>query len=353
MTTYFTLQWCDRHLVLLDQRLLPSEVQYVDIFSAEETAEAIKNMTVRGAPAIGATAAYGIVLAAQTTLTSADVRRRVSEAGDLLLAARPTAVNLGWALQRMRRCLEACPLDTRPDDLTQALLAEANAIAEEDRQANRQIGLNALPLLPDTVTFIHHCNTGTLATVEYGTALGVIRAAHEHGKKVFVYVDETRPRLQGARLTAWELSQMGIPHKIIVDGAAAMVMRTLHVDAVVVGCDRVAANGDSANKIGTYSLAIAARAHGVPFYVVGPTSTVDLNTPSGAEIVIEERSADEITFIEGKAIAPQGADVFNPAFDVTPADLISAIITENGVCRPPYSTSLRAAVQSAHPDWVA
>lgn len=347
MSTYFTLQWELDHLVLLDQRRLPQEVVYVNLYNVEETAVAIHNMTVRGAPAIGATAAYGIVLAALAGWKdSLSLRMGVKQAAKILLAARPTAVNLGWALKRMVACLDALQMDS-PAELCAALLVEANAIADEDRRANRQMGLNALPLLPEEVTFLHHCNTGTLATVEYGTALGVIRTAHEHGKKVFVYVDETRPRLQGSRLTAWELQQLGIPYKIIVDGASGMVMKRCGVNAVVVGCDRVAANGDTANKIGTYNLALVARAHGVPFYVVGPTTTIDLETPTGDEIVIEERDSHEITHINGQSIAPRGAQVYNPAFDVTPAQYISAIITERGVCRPPYSISLPAVIQHA------
>jgi methylthioribose-1-phosphate isomerase len=348
MTAYFTLQWEDDHVVMLDQRLLPGEVRYIPIFSVEEMAEAIRNMTVRGAPAIGAAAAYGMALAALTADRKHEkVYEQAAAAQTLLFAARPTAVNLGWALRRMRRRLDSAAGGLNNAEMAQTLLAEAHAIAEEDRATNRRMAENALALLPDEVTFIHHCNTGTLATVEYGTALGVIRAAHEHGKKVLVYVDETRPRLQGARLTAWELTQLGIPYQIIVDGAAAAVMRTRHVDACVVGCDRVAANGDTANKIGTYNLSIVAKAHQVPFYVVGPTSTVDLETPTGAEIVIEERAPEEITEIEGRRIAPEGAQVFNPAFDVTLAANITAIITEEGVCRAPFIDSLRAAVQRA------
>lgn len=345
MSAYFTVRWESDHLVLLDQRRLPQEVVYVNFYNVEETAKAIQNMTVRGAPAIGATAAYGIVLAAlagyKDTLS---LHIGVQHAARILLAARPTAVNLEWALNRMMACLDALQTDSS-EKICTGLLAEANAIADEDRRANRQMGLNALALLPDEVTFLHHCNTGTLATVEYGTALGVIRTAHEHGKKVFVYVDETRPRLQGSRLTAWELQQLGIPYKIIVDGASGTVMKRCGVNAVVVGCDRVAANGDTANKIGTYNLALVARAHGVPFYVVGPTTTIDLNTPIGDKIVIEERDSQEITHIYGQAIAPDGAQVFNPAFDVTPAQYISAIITETGVCRPPYNVSLLEAVK--------
>jgi methylthioribose-1-phosphate isomerase len=231
-----------------------------------------------------------------------------------------------------------------PDLIRAVVLTEANTIASQEIANNMQIGINSLPLWPDEVTFLHHCNTGALATVDYGTALGVIRAAHEHGKKVFVYVDETRPRLQGARLTAWELEQLGIPYKIIADGASGYVLKHCNVTAVTVGCDRIAANGDTANKIGTYNLAIVARAHNVPFYVVGPTSTVDLQTPNGAAIPIEERDPEEITKIGSEWIAPRGAPAFNPAFDVTPAEYITAIITEQGIAYPPYDQTLREMV---------
>jgi methylthioribose-1-phosphate isomerase len=347
MPAFKTLEWKDDALTLLDQRLLPDEVRYLTLRSADEVAQAIRDMAVRGAPAIGAAAAFGLALAARTSpgADAAGLLADLRAAADRLQAARPTAVNLNWALTRVLRALENAPAD--PEAIRATALDEAQAVAEEDIRANRQIGLNALPLLPDEVTFIHHCNTGALATVDYGTALGVIRAAYEHGKKVFVYVDETRPRLQGARLTAWELQQLGIPHQIIVDGASGYVMKTRRVDAVVVGCDRVAANGDTANKIGTYNLALAARAHRVPFYVCGPTSTIDLNTPSGEQIPIEERPGEEITRIGGLRLAPAGSPALNPAFDITPAELISAIITEGGVARPPFDWSLPMVVAEA------
>ncbi len=346
MPAFKTLEWKDSALVLLDQRLLPQEVRYVELRSPAQVAAAIRDMTVRGAPAIGAAAAYGLALAAQASqaVSAVDLLEELRAAAELLQAARPTAVNLSWALARV---LQAAAAPADPDEMRAAVLREAHAIAESDVRANRQIGLNALPLLPDEVTFIHHCNTGALATVDYGTALGVIRAAHEHSKKVFVYVDETRPRLQGARLTAWELGQLGIPHQIIVDGASGYVMKTRRVDAVVVGCDRVAANGDTANKIGTYNLALAARAHRVPFYVCGPTSTIDLNTPRGEQIHIEQRPDEEVTHIAGQPLAPAGSPAFNPAFDITPAELISAIITEGGVARPPFDWSLPGVVAAA------
>lgn len=338
---YHTLQWRCGCLQLLDQRKLPHEVTYIDYSEAREVAAAIREMVVRGAPAIGATAAYGLALAALHSQASSceGVLTEVEKAGKMLKAARPTAVNLAWAVDRVLACLDAQSFKD-PADLQATVLAEADRIYEEDIRTNQQIGLNALPLIPENAVFIHHCNTGALATVDYGTALGVIRTAHEHGRHPFVYVDETRPRLQGARLTAWELEQLGIPYEIIVDGASGHVMRTRHVDLCTVGCDRVAANGDTANKVGTYNLALAAFAHQVPFYVVGPTSTVDLATPHGDAIPVEERPAEEITWIGREHIAPDGAHVFNPAFDITPARIITAIITEKGIARPPYEASL-------------
>ena len=233
------------------------------------------------------------------------------------------------------------------DQLRVATLSEADAIAADDVWTNKQIGLNAMELVPNNATIIHHCNTGSLATVDYGTALGVIRTAHEQGKNVHAYLDETRPRLQGASLSAWELLQLGVPHTVIVDGASGHIMRTRGVDLCVVGCDRVAANGDTANKIGTYNLALVAHAHGVPFYVAAPTSTIDLDTPSGDDIAIEERPAAEVTTIGGVQVTPDGANVANPAFDVTPAQYITAIITEMGIAYPPYTESLAALVAAA------
>jgi len=348
MSTYRTLEWRDNALILLDQRLLPHKISYQTLTTPEAVAEAIHNMTVRGAPAIGAAAAYGMALAAihAPAQSSAEILTALHQAAEVLRKSRPTAVNLGWAVQRILDLAIQHP-QASANELRNIILQEAHAIAEEDVQTNRQIGLNALALLPQEVTFIHHCNTGALATVDYGTALGIIRTAHEHGRKVFVYVDETRPRLQGARLTAWELQQLGIPFQIIVDGASGHIMRTRRVDAVVVGCDRVAANGDTANKIGTYNLALAANAHGVPFYVAAPTSTIDLSIANGEEIPIEERPEEEITSIESIPIAPKGAPAYNPAFDVTPAQYITAIITEAGIAYPPYTESLPLMVEKA------
>ena len=346
MAEYYPLTWQGDRLHLLDQRRLPLEVIYVDIHTVEETAEAIRNMTIRGAPAIGVAAAYGLVLAARQIAYQSDPIRQaeLKKAADLLHLARPTAVNLGWAINRMMACASA------HDQLSSTewyaiLLTEAERIEAEEVNSNRRIGQNALPLVPQSAVFFHHCNTGTLATIGYGTALGVIRAAHESGRNVFVYVDETRPRLQGARLTAWELQQWGIPFALLVDGASGHIMRTRHVDLVTFGCDRIAANGDVANKVGSYNLALAARAHRIPVYSVGPTSTIDLTIPSGDSIVIEERSADEITRIDGVQIAPPNTPVYNPAFDVTPAEYITAIITENGIVYPPYIDNLPNVVK--------
>ena len=347
MPPYRAIEWKNNRLILLDQRLLPHETVYVTLQDVSQVVSAIQEMTIRGAPAIGAAAAYGLALEAGKPFRSLnEIRDAIGEAGKILIAARPTAVNLAWAVQRV---LKSAHIPSLPDvdTVRRAVVAEAHAIANEEIRNNIQIGQNALPLWPETVTFLHHCNTGALATVDYGTALGVIRAAHEHGKKVMVYVDETRPRLQGARLTAWELEQLGIPYKIIADGASGHVLKHCGVNAVTVGCDRIAANGDTANKIGTYNLAIVARAHQVPFYVVGPTSTIDLNTSDGAAIPIEERSAEEITKIGAEWIAPRGAPAYNPAFDVTPAEYISAIITEQGIAYPPFTRSLHEMVAKA------
>jgi methylthioribose-1-phosphate isomerase len=353
MSSYHAIQWVDGTLRLIDQRELPQTLVHLDYHDYREVAKAIRTMVVRGAPAIGITAAYGMVLAAQQSQaeTVPALREDVEAAAAVLRKARPTAVNLSWALDRVLARANDLALGTVAE-VREAVLAEAHAIAEAEREANFQIGRNALPLVPQGATFVHHCNTGPLATGERGTALGVIIAAHEAGKDIHVYVDETRPRLQGARLTAWELQQWGIPHTVIVDGAAAHVMRTLGsvsgrgVDLCVVGCDRVAANGDTANKIGTYALALAAHAHGVPFYVVGPTSTIDMAMPSGDDIEIEERPAEEVTHVGECQIAPDGTQVANIAFDVTPARYITAIITEKGVAYPPFEETLAALMRA-------
>ncbi len=347
-TDFASLRWQDGVLRLLDQRLLPRQTVYRDLVDEHEVAAAIRSMTLRGAPLIGVAAAYGLALAARrsTARDVAALRTDLARAADLLLAARPTAANLTWAVDRVIRCTADERL-TSVADVQAAVLAEAERIAYEDVQVNRRIGQNALPLIPDRATVIHHCNTGSLASVGYGTALGIIRTAHEQGKRIHVLVDETRPRFQGARLTAWELLQLGIPHTVIVDGASGHFMRTRRVDCCLVGCDRVAANGDTANKIGTYNLALVARAHGVPFYVAAPTSTIDLSVPQGDAIPIEERPAEEVTHVGDEPITPEGSPIANPAFDVTPARYITAFVTEAGLAYPPFEISLPEIVARA------
>lgn len=345
--SYFTLKWLPEGKVrLIDQRILPMQVAYLDIDTPHAMADAIRTMVVRGAPAIGVSAAYGLALAAHHSQAknAAALWQELTQAGQVLKEARPTAVNLAWAVERVLKAAE--PYQQKDvHEMQTAVLQEASNMEHEDVETNQAIGRNALPLVPQNAVFIHHCNTGALATVDYGTALGVIRTAHEAGRDVFVYVDETRPRLQGARLTAWELTQLDIPHALIVDGAASYIMKNKKVDLVTVGCDRVAANGDTANKVGTYHLAVAAKYHRIPFYIVGPTSTVDLAIASGKDIPIEERGAEEILKVGEEQIALPGTQVCNPAFDVTPAELITAIITEKGVIYPPFDENLRRAIQ--------
>lgn len=324
---------------LLDQRRLPAEEVYVTLRSAPEVAEAIRQMVVRGAPAIGVTAAYGVALAASVAAAEGrDVRLEVEAACGVLVAARPTAVNLAWAVQRMRQVAVRTP----PAAMAAALEAEAARIHDEDLAACRAMGRHGAALVGDVATVLTHCNAGGLATAGYGTALGVIRAAVEQGKRVRVLADETRPFLQGSRLTAWELMRDGIDVALITDNMAGSFLHRGEVDLVVVGADRIAANGDVANKIGTYSVAVLAKENGVPFYVAAPRSTIDLACPDGDSIPIEEREAGEVTAPFGRAIAPEGVRVRNPAFDVTPARYVTAIVTEVGVLRPPYEEALRA-----------
>ena len=342
MNAFRSIEFLDEGLVrMLDQRKLPHETIYNDYKTAVEVAQAIKDMVIRGAPAIGAAAAYGMALTAhRSQAADADaLRLELATASKVLGESRPTAVNLFWALDRMNERIADPSLDT-VSALQKVTLAEAHAIAEEDVAINKAIGMNALPLIPDKATIIHHCNTGSLATVDYGTALGVIRTAHEQGKEILALLDETRPRLQGGRLSAYELKEQGVPFKVIVDGASGHFMRTLGVDLCVVGTDRVAANGDVANKIGTYNLAVVAHENGVPFYVAAPTTTIDMATKHGDEIEIEERPASEITHVGECQITPDGVEVGNPAFDVTPAKYITAIITEKGLVYPPFEESL-------------
>jgi methylthioribose-1-phosphate isomerase len=339
-----------RHaLLLLDQTRLPHETAIVTCTSAEDVANAIRCMQIRGAPAIGVAAAYGMVLATQATSTSDSdtYMHELEDAAAMLRQTRPTAVNLQWALERVLVRARNVSAQESVRAATEAIRELADSMADEDVQANRRMGAFGLQLVPSGANVLTHCNAGALATVDYGTALGVVRAAHEAGRGIHVYVDETRPFLQGARLTAWELQQLGVPMTLITDNMAGHFMSRGKVDLVVVGADRIAANGDVANKIGTYSLAVLARENGVPFYVAAPTSTVDLTLPSGAEIPIEERSSREVVEMGGRRIAPEGVTAAHPAFDVTPARLVTAIITERGILRPPYEQSLAEAVRAA------
>mmetsp|Transcript_30303 Transcript_30303/g.50945 ORF Transcript_30303/g.50945 Transcript_30303/m.50945 type:complete len:362 (-) Transcript_30303:31-1116(-) len=342
-----SVEWHDGVVKLIDQRVLPHEFVVKDYTTVEDIAKAIKDMVVRGAPAIGVTGAFGMALAAKNFSGSSrdDLIKLLKTTKDTLDAARPTAVNLMWATARMVEVAETLPLKVQ--ELKEALILEADCLAEEDVAINQRIGRFGASVIPDTANLIHHCNTGALATVDYGTALGIIFACHEQGKKIHVWVDETRPRLQGAKLTAWELMQKGIPMHLIADGAAGPLLRTGKVDAVVFGADRVTANGDVANKIGTYKLAVCARENGIPVYAAVPTSTIDLTLPHGDLIPIEERSADEVTTIGNTVVAPIGVPVFNPAFDVTPYKYLTGIVTEEGICYPPFTISLPRAVHAA------
>ena len=334
------VRWEDGRLVLIDQTRLPTEQVERACATWPEVAEAIRSLVVRGAPAIGVAAAFGVVLAARASRARdrGALQADLEEAIKGLAATRPTAVNLFWALDRMRRTAEAAP-DLPVAALADRLLVEAQAILTEDLAANRAMGAHGAALVPAGARVLTHCNAGALATAGYGTALGVIRAAHEAGRLAMVWVDETRPVMQGSRLTAWELATEGIPHRLISDVAAGFVMKRGEVDLVVTGADRIAANGDTANKIGTYSVAVLARHHRIPFYVAAPCSTIDPSIPTGEAIVIEERAAAEVRGVGGRQTAPTASPVWNPAFDVTPAELITAIVTERGVVRPPYHFS--------------
>lgn len=343
MAAIHSLYWQDGQLYLLDQNGLPDRIEYLTCRTYLEVAKAIRDMTVRGAPAIGVAAAFGVVLGAKEAMaTGRSLAEAVPEIVAALAATRPTAVNLFWALERMQERWKEVK-DLRPAEALAALEQEAQAIYAAEEEANRRLAELGKDLIPAGARVLTHCNAGALATVGYGTALGVIRAAHEAGKIAMVYADETRPRLQGARLTAWELTTLGIPVTVICDNMAAFLMSQDKVDLVIVGADRIAANGDVANKIGTYGLAIAAHHHGVPFYVAAPTSTIDLKVASGRDIPIEERAEAEVRLWGDKAVVPAEARVLNPAFDITPAHLVSAIITEKGIFRPPFAASLQAA----------
>jgi methylthioribose-1-phosphate isomerase len=339
-----TIEWRADSVRMIDQRLLPGREVIRTYRDYRGVADAIRTMVIRGAPAIGVAAAMGVALGIKGT-SGARARKRFVTVAKALRATRPTAVNLGWALDRMERTLEknlAVGLNVDADQLFRLMRAEAIAIYEEDLAANRALGKFGAGLIGDPATVLTHCNAGALATAGYGTALGMIRAARDAGKTIQVFADETRPFLQGSRLTAWELHKDRIPVTVIADNMAATVLAQDKIDCVVVGTDRTAANGDVANKIGTYPLAVMARRHGVPFYVAAPLSSIDLDCPNGAAIPIEERSGLELTEYGGKQIAPKGVRTFNPAFDVTPAELVTAIITERGIAYPPYTESLRA-----------
>src|SRR3990172_9266219 len=331
---------------LIDQRLLPHEVVVRSYTDYLDVAEAIRTMVIRGAPAIGAAAAFAIALAGlqSQALSRVALLRDLEAAAKMLRESRPTAVNLFWAIQRMLRAAADESLDST-DDVRERLIREAQRLAYEDVEINRRMADHGAALIRDGDTILHHCNTGALAAVDWGTALGVIRMAHLQGKRIHVLVDETRPRLQGARLTAWELMRWGIPMTLIADNAAGHYMRTGKVDITLVGSDRTAANGDVANKIGTYKLAVLAKENGIPFYPVVPTSTIDLNLKSGDEIPIEERDEREVTENDGVRIAPAGLKVGNPAFDVTPHRYVTGIVTENGIAYPPFELSLRKMVE--------
>jgi methylthioribose-1-phosphate isomerase len=341
MRDYYSVRWANGVVKMLDQRLLPDVVVYRDYCKCRDIAKAIRQMVIRGAPAIGIAAGFGLGLTAfhsKATLKG-KFENELNNSANELRRSRPTAVNLFWAIDRILKLVDQSNgMDV--DQIKQMVVLEAHKIADEDVAMNKKIAANGQQFIPNHANLIHHCNTGALATGGFGTALGIIRAAHESGKKIHVYVDETRPRFQGARLTSWELKQLDIPHTIIVDGASGYIMQNTKIDACLVGCDRITANGDIANKIGTYNLALVAYAHGVPFYSAGPTTTVDLSIATGFDIPIEERSEEEITHIGKMQITPDDVSVANPAFDITPAKYISAIITNLGVAFPPYKESL-------------
>ncbi|WP_425060993.1 Methylthioribose-1-phosphate isomerase [Sporomusa carbonis] len=334
--------WSNGCLTLLNQTLLPAKVEYIECNDWRRAAEAIKHLEVRGAPAIGAAAAFALVLGARelVELDFAEFKRQLDETAQVLRQTRPTAVNLFWAINRMMAVVNRLPDNTAPQTAICALEQEAIAIAEEDKAVNERIAEYGATLFTAPTSVLTHCNAGALATVAVGTALGVIRKAWSQGNITRVFADETRPLLQGARLTAWELMQDSIPVTLITDNMAGWVMKNKMVQAVIVGADRIALNGDVANKIGTYSVAVLAKEHEIPFYVAAPVSTFDFNINSGADIPIEERCATEVTSLGGNCVAPQGVQVFNPAFDVTPHTMISAIITEHGVLRAPYKQAI-------------
>ncbi len=336
-----TLEWTPKGVVFIDQTKLPTEEAYVTCTTHQQAADVIRNMVVRGAPAIGVAAAMGIALGVKNSKaeTGADLKQDFDQICEIIRQTRPTAVNLFWAIRRMQEKFET--LRVRPvAKIQQALIEEAQRMHAEDIAANKAMGRHGATLMPSSGGVLTHCNAGALATAGYGTALGVIRAAVEAGKQIHVYADETRPFLQGSRLTAWELMKDGIPTTVISDNMAGVMMQQGKIGAIVVGADRIAANGDVANKIGTYTVAVLAKEHGIPFYVAAPISTVDLATPDGSKIPIEQRDKKEVTHIAGKQMVPDGVEIENPAFDVTPAKYVAAIITEKGIARAPYEQSL-------------
>jgi methylthioribose-1-phosphate isomerase len=338
-----TIAWTDGHVRLIDQTLLPTETRFLDLTTVEEIWEAIKMLRVRGAPAIGVAAALGVVTGIKDSPagTWEEFERDLTKIIDYLASSRPTAVNLFWALDRMRRVAESVK-DQSVEAIKRRLLDEALEMIEEDNRVCLAMGEHGAALIEDGQGVLTHCNTGGLATAKYGTALNAVFTAHRQGKRVHVYADETRPLLQGARLTAWECLQEGVPCTLICDSMAAVVMRERKVDLAMVGSDRIAANGDAANKIGTYMVAVLAKEHGIPLYIVAPLSTIDMSLPSGDQIPIEERGKEEIIHGFGRQTGPSDIDVYNPAFDVTPNHLITGIVTERGIARAPYTESLRA-----------
>lgn len=342
MDEFKTIEWIDGKVRMIDQTKLPLEEVYLICENHHCVAEAIRSMNIRGAPAIGVAAAMGIAIGARNSAakTMAEFQNEMEKVCNELAVTRPTAVNLFWAIERMKRKLEIGK-DMNLSELKKVIEDEAILMAKEDEEINRRMGAFGAALISDGDNILTHCNAGALATAGYGTALGVISAAHSQGKKIHVYVDETRPILQGARLTTWELMQEGIPMTLITDSTAGFFMFKKKINKVILGADRIAANGDTANKIGTYSVAVLAKENGIPFYVAVPMSTIDFKTESGEQIAIEERNPQEVTHILGKQIAPNGAIAANPAFDITPNRYISAIITEKGIAEPPFKESLK------------
>lgn len=345
-----TVEWTDAGVRMIDQRLLPTEEKYLTLRSYEEVADAIKTMVVRGAPAIGVSAAFGLALGIKQASAAniEDLAKDFDVMCRVMGETRPTAVNLFWAIERMRAAFHTAQTEgLKANEIKQRLIAEAQKIYEEDLASNRALGIFGGELLPNDATVLTHCNAGALATAgDYGTALGVIRGARDMGKRIAVIADETRPFLQGSRLTAWELAQDEIPVTLITDNMAGHVMKSGKVDAVVVGADRIASNGDTANKIGTYMVAVLARQHNIPFYVAAPVSTIDMKIASGNDIPIEERDQKEVTHIRENQLAPAGINVRNPAFDVTPHEFIHAIITDKGIARAPFTESLKSLFEA-------